>query len=148
MFRRPLPRAAMVAGGSGRTLHSEQRVLRHMSRELSSSDPGLALLFVNFTQLTHGQEWPTAERLQAKRSARWPRRRGARLRMVFFFALLMVMLAACWALAMVSTSGGHRHGSAGPKQQLSGASSSCADLYAPERLLAQLGSKPTSGAPC
>jgi Protein of unknown function (DUF3040) len=148
MFRRPLPGAAMVAEGSGRTLHSERRVLRHMSRKLKSSDPGLALLFVNFTQLTHGEELPGTERLRARRSARWPQRRGTQLRMVFFFTLLMVMLVACWALAMVSTSGAHRHGPAAPKQQLSGASSSCADQYEPGRLLAQLGSKPTSAAPC
>ena len=129
------------------TVHSERRVLRHMTRALSSSDPSMVLLFVNFTRLTQGEELPRTERLEVRRPARWSRRRAARLRMMYVFALFLVTLVACWALALVSTGGAHRNGPA-PKQQLTGANSSCANLHELERYLAQLGSTPTSGAPC
>jgi hypothetical protein len=131
----------------GHALHSERRVLRHVTRELSSSDPGMVLLFVNFTRLTHGEELPRTERLAARGAAR-PWWRGARLRMVYVFALFLVTLVACWALAMVSTGGAHRNGPVAPRQQLTGANSSCANLHELERYLSQLESTPASAAPC
>lgn len=133
---------------AGHTLHSERRVLRHMKRDLISSDPDIVLLFVNFTRLASDEELPRTERLQAKRAARWPWWHSARLRMALFFTLFMVTLVACWAFAIVASGGAHRNGPTAPKQHLSGANSNCADLHDLEGYLAQLGSKPTSAAPC
>jgi hypothetical protein len=127
---------------------SMRRVLRHMKKEFSSSDPSMVLLFVNFTQLTHGQGLPRTERLQATRAGRWPWRRGAQPPMAFFFTLFMVTLVACWAFAIVITGGAHGNGPATPKQHFPAANSNCANLHGLERYLAQLGSKPASTSPC
>jgi len=133
---------------AGHTSHSERRVLRHMKRDLISSDPDMVLLFVSFTRLASAEELPRTERLPATKAARWPWWHSARLRMAFFFTLFMVTLVACWAFAIVASGGAHRNGLAAPKQHLSGANSNCADLHDLERYLAQLGSKPPSAAPC
>lgn len=127
---------------------SMRRVLRHMKKEFTASDPSMVLMFVNFTRLTHGEELPRTERLRARRAARWTWRRGARPPMVFFFTLFMVTLVACWAFAIVITGGAHRNGPATPKQHLSAASPNCANLNEIERYLAQPGSKPASASPC
>ena len=49
---------------------SMRRVLRHMKKEFTSSDPSMVLMFVNFTRLTHGEELPRTERLRARRAGR------------------------------------------------------------------------------
>ena len=132
----------------GHTSHSERRVLRHMTSELSSSDPGMVLLFVNFTRLTHSEGLPRTERLAVGRAAR-PWWRGARLRMVYFFALFLVALAACWAFAMVSTGGAHRNSPVAPRQQFTGVNSNCANLHEIEQYLSQQrASTPASAASC